>query len=315
MKIRPKTVFVAIIVCLLIALLLWPINIEHAKPKHIKIVTTIFPAYDFARTISANTDVSLKLLIKPGVDLHNYEPTPQDIINIKESDIFIYNGGESEKWVEKIIADINQSTDVIRMMDLVQLKIESDEHSDEHSDALDYDEHIWTSPKNVIKISSAIANTIANRTPNNATTVRRNYDRFESSLKKLDTSFQELAAAKTGTLVVADRFPFRYFVDDYGFDYIAAFPGCAEQTEASPKTIAELIEKVNQNPNKIIFKLELSNGKTAQTIAEATKSKILVWHSAHNISQSDFDSGKTYLDFMKDNLANLKEALYDYSAS
>ena len=204
---------------------------------------------------------------------------------------------------------------MIRMMDLVQLKIESDEHSDEHSDAPDYDEHIWTSPKNVIKISSAIANTIANRTPNNATTVRRNYDRFESSLKKLDTSFQELAAAKTGTLVVADRFPFRYFVDDYGFDYIAAFPGCAEQTEASPKTIAELIEKVNQNPNKIIFKLELSNGKTAQTIAEATKSKILVWHSAHNISQSDFDSGKTYLDFMKDNLTNLKEALYDYSAS
>ena len=188
MKIRPKTFFVAIIVCLLIALLLWPINIEHTKPKHIKIVTTIFPAYDFARTISANTDVSLKLLIKPGVDLHNYEPTPQDIINIKESDIFIYNGGESEKWVEKIIADINQSTDVIRMMDLVQLKIESDEHSDEHSDALDYDEHIWTSPKNVIKISSAIANTIANRTPNNATTVRRNYDRFKSSLKKLKLS-------------------------------------------------------------------------------------------------------------------------------
>ena len=104
-------------------------------------------------------------------------------------------------------------------------------------------------------------------------------------------------------------------VDEYGFDYLAAFPGCSEHTESSAKTIAELNKKVEQNSQKIIFNLELSNTKIAQTIAKSTKAKILTWHSAHNVTQKDFDSGKTYLDFMRENLANLGEALHDQPAN
>ena len=122
------------------------IEAEEAK----KIVTTIFPAYDFARTISKDTNTEVKLLIKPGTDLHSYEPTPQDIISIKEADIFIYNGGESEAWVNDILKEVDQeNTVILRMMDAVELKTEDASGED----STEYDEHIWTSPLNVIKIS------------------------------------------------------------------------------------------------------------------------------------------------------------------
>lgn len=308
MRIIPKIIFSTVIVGLIAALLFMPIGDQQPETKQIKIVATIFPAYDFSRTISADTDVDLKLLINPGTDLHGYEPTPQDIIDIKASDIFIYNGGESETWVSKIIDEIDKNkTTIVRMMDYVELKAESD-------DGHDYDEHVWTSPNNVIKISEAIAQAIDNYNPSDTAIVQHNLNEFKTKLESLDADFRKLAEDKTGTLIVADRFPFRYFIAEYGFDYIAAFPGCSEQAEASSKTVTELIKKANQNPTKIIFKLELSSGKVAQTVANSTKSKILTWHSVHNLSQSDFDAGKTYLDFMQDNYQNLNEALHDRTA-
>ena len=308
MKIKPRIIFIALIIACLATLLLWPIGKQTSNNRQLKIITTIFPAYDFARAVSANTNVDLKLLIKPGVDLHDYDPTPQDIIDVKESDIFIYNGGESEEWVGKILTGIDKNkTTIVRMMDAVVLKEEADSEASEP----EYDEHIWTSVKNVIAISKKITDTIIEHRPSDASTINQNYTHFRTSLEALDSNFQKLSATKTGTLIVADRFPFHYFVDDYHFDYAAALPGCSEHTEASPKTITELIQKASQSSPKIIFKLELSDGKIADTIAKATNAKILTWHSAHNISQSDFDAGKTYIDIMRENLTNLSEALHD----
>ena len=288
---------------------------EKPDTTTIKVVTTIFPAYDFARTISAETETDLKLLIKPGVDLHSFEPTPQDIINIKESDIFIYNGGESEAWVDKILSEIDtNNTTVIRMMDSVELldEINSDIiEAETESDTTEYDEHIWTAPLNVVAISQKIAQAFINYLPNDSAIIQRNLDAFSAELEQLDQDFSTLAETKTGTLIVADRFPFRYFINAYRFDYVAAFPGCSEQTEASAKTITQLIEATNKNSQKVIFHLELSNTKIAQTVAESTHAKLLEWHSIHNVTQTDFDSGKTYLDFMRQNLTNLSEALSD----
>ena len=235
----------------------------------------------------------------------------QDIISIKEADIFIYNGGESEAWVNDILKEVDQeNTVILRMMDAVELKTEDASGED----STEYDEHIWTSPLNVIKISEAIAQAIKNHSPDDSSVVQRNLDEYKSQLETLDQDFRALANQKTGTLVVADRFPFKYFVDEYHFDYLAAFPGCSEQTEASTKTIAELTKSVKSSTKKIVFKLELSNSKVAKTIADSTKAKILTWHSVHNISQSDFEAEKTYLDFMHENLNVLGEALDDRAA-
>ena len=322
MKTALKVLFILALIGLFSTLFFMPISTQESDAmEKTKVVTTIFPAYDFTRALSADTNVDIKMLIKPGTDIHSYDPTPQDIASIKEADIFIYNGGESEEWVTKILDEIDKdNTVIVRMMDSVELKqeessnvVEKEKHDDEEES--EYDEHIWTSPKNVQLISDSIAQALINRTPSDTSIIQHNLENYKADLGTLDNDFRQLAKQKTGTLIVADRFPFKYFVDEYGFDYLAAFPGCSEQTEASTKTVAELSKKVEQNSKKIIFNLELSNTKITQTIAKATKAKVLTWHSVHNVSQKDFDSGKTYLDFMRDNLTNLGEALHDQPAN
>ena len=318
MKTALKVFFILALIGIFSTLFFMPISTQESDAiEKTKIVTTIFPAYDFTRTLSADTNVDLKLLIKPGTDIHSYDPTPQDIASIKEADIFIYNGGKSEEWVSKILDELDKdNTVIVRMMDAVELKEEDnsnivEKEAKKEDTKHEYDEHIWTSPKNVKSIADNIAQALINRTPNDTSIVQHNLEKYKADLDTIDGNFRQLAQEKTGTLIVADRFPFKYFVDEYGFDYIAAFPGCSEQSEPSAKTVAELSKKVEQNPQKIIFHLELSNTKITQTIAMSTKAQVLNWHSVHNVSQKDFDSGKTYLDFMRDNLANLGEALHD----
>ena len=309
----------------LVALFFIPTKEQPVEKTQTQVVVTNFPAYDFARTISADTDVNIKLLLKPGVDLHNYEPTPQDIIDIKNSDIFIYNGGESEEWVGKIMAELDHDNIIIvRMMDSVDLLEEADddilEHEDhdddDKDDEIEYDEHIWTSPLNVIKISDSIAQAFSKHTPENTAIYQHNLEHFQQELNALDAEFRQLAESKTGTLIVADRFPFLYFTNTYGFNYLAAFPGCSDDTEASAKTITKLRKQLSKNSKKVVLHLELSNKKIAKAVAGNTKKvKLLEWHSVHNISKADFEAGKTYLDFMRQNLANLNEALDDAAPS
>ena len=189
-------------------------------------------------------------------------------------------------------------------MDFVDL-LKEDEDEDE------YDEHVWTSPQNEQKIYSKITSIISQKWPKYADIFQRNFEVQNQALSELDQAFKNLARTKSGVIIMADRFPLRYFVETYGFDYYAAFPGCAEQTEANLKIISELINAVEKSPTKVIFHIELSNQAIAKTIQDATGAKILEFHSIHNISQVDFDSSKTYVDFMRQNYQNLSEALYE----
>ena len=317
MKKAVRIVFIICLIGLFSTLFILPIDKKKPEVTHLKVVSTIFPAYDFARTISQDVELENKLLIKPGIELHGYEPSPQDIIDIKESHIFIYNGGESEEWVEKIIPEIDKSaTIVIRMMDTVELKAETtsdalEKDDDSKQEQPEYDEHIWVSPNNAIHIAEAISQGFKTSDPDNSAIYQHNLEQLKGQLKHLDDSFRDLSKRKTGTIIIADRFPFKYLVDEYGFDYIAAFPGCSEQTEASAKTIAELNKTVEQSPQKIIFNLELSNTKIAQSIAKTTNARILTLHSLHNLSIEDFNNGRTYVDIMTDNLNNISEALHE----
>ena len=312
--------FVIILTIALAVLIFVPVFRKNDGNQQPTIISTTFVGYDLARNLAKNTPVKAEMLLSPGSDLHNYEPSPQDIIKIKESDVFIYNGGESEEWLEDIIGQINtEKTTIIKMMEIVELVEEADdnilegenEESEEPEEEVEYDEHIWTSPQNVQKICSKITSVIRQKWPDFADNFQDNLDQELDALKQLDQDFKDLANTKTGTIIMADRFPLRYFVDAYGFDYIAAFPGCSEQTEASVKTISTLIDKVKQSKTNVIFHIELSNQKIANTVQEATGAEILEFHSMHNISKDDFESGKTYLDIMRQNYQNLNKALHD----
>lgn len=180
---------------------------------------------------------------------------------------------------------------------------------DEEEDA-EYDEHVWTSPINAIQITKAISDVLCLLDEGNAVAYRESTSAYVEKLEELDNSFREIVQnASRDTLIFGDRFPFRYFADEYGLDYYAAFPGCSTETEASAKTVAFLIDKVNDEGIPVVFHIEFSNGKMADTICESTGAKKLLFHACHNISKSDFEGGATYLELMTRNAENLKEAL------
>lgn len=299
------------IILLILVILLTGCKIKKDDKK--MIVATNFPAYDFARAVLGDTDtIELTMLLKPGSEIHDFEPTPKDMKNIIDSSIFIYVGGESDEWINDVLNNINKKkTKLVKMMDLVELKkeeivegMESDEDDDE------YDEHIWTSPANAIIIINYLKDEIIKLDPDNKDIYEANAKKYIDELTNIDNDFKDIVNnAKRHEIIFGDRFPLRYFVEQYNLDYYAAFPGCAEQTEASAKTISFLINKVKEDQIPVIFKIELSNGKIANTIADETNTKVLEFNTAHNVSIDDFNKGITYVDLMKKNIKVLKEAL------
>ena len=293
--------------------------------KKVSIITTNFPAYDFARAV-AGEEADIKMLIKPGAEIHDFEPTPQDIIDIKNSKMFIYTGGESDEWIEDVLDDINTNdTKLFKMMDAVEAveeeTVDGMEHEHEHEDGneegqehekeeVEYDEHVWTSLKNAQKIVGNIKDELVKISPENKNIFESNAEKYVNKLAKIEQEFQDVV--KNGsrkTIVFGDRFPLRYFVDDYGLSYFAAFPGCSGQTEASSKTVAFLVDKIKSEKIPVVFKIEMSSGKIADTIANETGAKVLTFNSAHNISADDFKNGMTYAEIMEKNVKALEEAL------
>jgi zinc transport system substrate-binding protein len=281
----------------------------------INVTTTNFPPYDFVRQI-AGTRVNLTMLLPPGSESHSFEPSPKDIITIQNSDIFIYTGGESDGWIDRILESMNSGNmKILAMIDTVDAVeeeiVEGMEEDDDEGEETAYDEHVWTSPQNVIVIVRAITDLLCEADPANAGFYQQNAVTYVEELELLDAAFAELVSgAKRNTIVFADRFPFRYFADAYGLTYFAAFPGCSTETEPSAATVAFLIDKIRAEQIPVVFHIELSNERMANTISGETGAKKLLLHSCHNMSKRDFDSGLGYLAIMKANIKNLREALY-----
>lgn len=290
-----------------------------AESEKIKVVATIFPQYDFIREIAGDR-VELTMLLKPGAETHSYEPSPQDIIAIQKSDLFLFVGGESDAWVRTILesAPSDHRKD-IALMELVEAAAESEHaHDDEHEHKYthgenhehDYDEHVWTSPVNAMAIVSALTDALCELDENNAPFYRENAAQYLTELGELDASFREIVAnAARRHLVFGDRFPLTYFVLEYGLTYSAAFPGCASETEPSAATIANLMMDITREQIPVVFYIELSNHQIADILAEQTGAKTMLFYTCHNVSVDDFEAGKTYLELMSHNVESLREAL------
>jgi zinc transport system substrate-binding protein len=283
----------------------------------INVTSVIFPSYDFVRAIAGDR-VNLIMLLPPGSESHSYEPTPLDIITIKNSDLFIYPGGENSAWFDRIldsISNLYENMLVLNMIDLVEAVeeeiVEGMEEEEGEEDEAAFDGHVWTSPRNAKAIVAAITDALCELDSANADFFRQNAADYSAQLDELDASFKAVVdGAKRKTIIFGDRFPFRYFVDAYALDYFAAFPGCSTDTEPSAATVAFLINKVKSEKVPVIFHIELSNERMADTISEATGAKKLLLHSCHNVTKNDFEKGLTYLDMQKANVVNLKEALW-----
>lgn len=282
------------------------------------VVTTIFAPYDFARQVGGD-DVSVTMLLRPGCEVHAYEPTPKDIIAIRNADVFIYVGGESDAWVRTVLDGVdNPNLRVVTLMDCVELLdeetvegMQTEKHDHDHAaDDAEPDEHVWTSPRNAARICQKLTDTFAAADSAHAAAYAQRYGDYVEKLNQLDAEFRDVVEhAARKTVVFADRFPLRYFVDAYGLDYYAAYPGCADAAEPSAATVAFLIDKVRAEGIPVVFTIELSNGKLADTICEATGAKKLEFATCHNVTAQAFADGATYLQLMERNVQALREAL------
>ena len=277
------------------------------------VVATTFPAYDFARAVVGDLG-TVTMLISPGTETHSYDPSPQDIRKIQTCDLFIYGGGESDAWMDHILSSIDTSsvailamTDVVSLLEEAHIDNPDEEH--DHTEGA-YDEHVWTSPANAVVIVAAVRDAMVNIDPANADAYKAQAGLYIDEIKALDAEFAALVQnAACKSLLFADRFPFLYFVQQYGLSYYAAYPGCAEKTEPGPKTVAHLIDMVTAEGIPAVFYTEFSDQRLADAICEKTDAVKLLFHSCHNVSKDDFAAGETYVSLMRKNLTNLRKAV------
>lgn len=298
------------IVCLMLALLALAVFPAIAE-GNLKVVAANFPCYDFARqVIGENGDVTL--LIHPGVEVHSYEPTPADIIAIGEADLFVYIGGEGDTWAENILADFDGQGGPasLRMMDAVTPLEEEGEDDHAAHDGPEYDEHIWTSPKNAEGMVAALCDALCALDTQNAGKYREAAESYIGEIKEIDAAFEEVVASGARReLVFADRFPFLYFTKAYGLDYVAAFPSCTAETEPTPQTMLTLIKRVEEDHIPVVYAIELSTQAVARTVAEETGAEIMTMHSMQTVSQEEFDAGETWVSLMRRNLEAVRRGL------
>ena len=290
----------------------------------LKIVATIFPEYDGIREILGDRlkDVDLTLLLDNGTDLHSFQPAVKDIMKVSSCDLLIYVGGESDQWIEDALKSAaNPDIKTINLMETLKDFIKEEEtvegmqekHHSHEEDEKEYDEHVWTSLRNASAAAEVIADTLAELDPENSDIYKENLRSYQGELSSLDNEYQKTVDQSTHkTLLFADRFPFRYLVDDYGISYYAAFSGCSAESEASFKTITFLAEKVDELGLKEVFTIEKSDDRIAETVIENTRDKdqkVAVLNSMQSITSEEIVDGTTYLSIMEDNLKVLKAAL------
>ncbi len=282
------------------------------KTKDIHIVTTIFPIYDFARSIAGDR-AEVSLLLKAGQDIHSYEPSPSDIVGIGESSLFIYIGGESDRWVEGMLSGLEKSPRTLSLMDKIPLLHEGEEECDHHHDnshQSEYDEHIWTSPKRAIHMVQAITNELSSCDPDGEEFYRANSEAYINRLKQLDLEITEIVnSGKRKSIIVADRFPFLYLTHDYGITARAALSGCAESTEPSAKRVTELVDFGRAENIPVVFKAEMSNGALAGTVASEISADVMTLHSCHSLTVTEWNDGVDYISGMYKNAEALRRAL------
>lgn len=317
---------------------------EKQDSDKLSVVTTIFPQYDFARAVASEVAdrVELTMLLPPGSESHDYEPSIADLALIESCDLFICVGGETDSWVDGAIEAVGGDVNVLRLVDLVPLLAEAEngiienshkhEHDEEaehdeaghvendlteqeheheeHKSHAEYDEHVWTSPENAVLITKAICDAMCTAEPSLADSFRRGAERYIGVLEDLSGRFSALAeSAVQHTVYFADRFPFLYLTDFMGLDFCAAFAGCSSDSEPALSTIYAMTEALKASDSKVIFTTEFSSKNAASVIARECSLQVTELHSCHNVSKEDFERGVTYAELMEKNLDALTEAL------
>ena len=317
-------IIIAVIIVIGIAVAVFIGGNKSKSNAKYKVVASNFANYDFLRAIIGdNKDVELTFLIGPGKDAHSYDPTASDLIKIQESNLFVYVGGEMEKWSKKVLESLEtKNTEIICIADYVDTIEEkevdgAEEHEHEHEEDHEheheegaFDEHIWTSPENAIKMVNKLEQAMEKIDSEKSNQYKENANTYINKIKEVDSKIQNIVDNKVrDRLIFADKMPMQYFIDYYKLNVSAAFDGCSAEVDPSAKTIAYLQNKVKEEKIPVILYIELNPGTVAKTIANETGTEAMQIQTLHNVSLTDFENGETWVSLMTRNIDVLKKAL------
>ena len=296
----------------------------------VEVIATLFPQYDFVKQIGGDK-VNVTLLLPPGAESHTYEPTPQDMIKIDESDLFVYTGEEMEPWASSLISGMEKEINVLDLsttVDLINVEKFEEEHGyetdetheendnkdDNHADTDEhhhsYDPHIWLNPLYAIQMIRSIENELCQVDPENEEFYRNNSNEYINQIELLDAEIEQTVnSSRTRKIAFGGAFAYSYFIERYNLEFVTAYQACGENTEPSTKQVKDVIDYIKENKLPVIFYKEYTNGNVARTISEETGAKMLVFNTVHNLSKEEIENGASYVSIMRQNLANLKEAL------
>lgn len=299
-------------------------NPQGAQSGQLRVVTTLFPQYDFVRQVTGEK-AYVSLLLPLGMESHSYEPSPADVIAIGDADLFVYTGDYMEGWVSGILESVG--TDVM-VLDISQgIPLDMEMHGHEHGEEEsghdepeehfagdghhhEFDPHIWTSPVKARQMVENLVQALCRADPENAAYYQENARRYQQELGQLDSDIRTVIAdSAQKTLFFGGTFPFHYFFEEYGLEYEAAYDNCSGETEPSVAVMTHMIREMREEQIPVIYYEELVDPKIARSIAEETGAQMLLFHSCHNVSQHDFEEGVTYLSLMRQNLEHLKIGL------
>ncbi len=299
-------------------------NATGSTDDKITIVCTNFALYDWTSQLIGDSEAEVILLLNNGADMHSFQPSAEEMIQIANCDVLVHIGGESDAWLKDALeTNPNEERVVVNLMDVLKDDVRTEyypegmqeEHAHEESHAHEsaVDEHIWLSLRLALKSCKAIEEALCLVMPDAADTICVNADAYCKELNALDQTYAQVMANnnKGRAVIVADRFPFLYMMEDYGMQYYGAFPGCSTESEADFETVVFLAEKVKEQNTKVLLITESGTDTLAQTVYENINASgdTAILHSMQVVYQSDIEAGATYLGYMEENLRVLEQVL------
>ncbi|MBW4055043.1 MAG: zinc ABC transporter solute-binding protein [Proteobacteria bacterium] len=289
---------------------------------HLQVVTTLFPLYDFARTIGGDK-AQVTMLLPPGVEPHTFEPRPEDMIRISRANLFIYTNKYMEPWVDKIITGIdNKSLRVVNAGERVKYRPGGNDDTHEHAhgqissmnnnhehDAKGMDPHIWLDFANAALMVDTILDGFVAADPANGGFYRQNAETLKTRLAALDDKYRKtLASCSTRMILHGGHYTFGYLAHRYGLEY-HALSGISSDSEPSAERMASLVREIRSSGAKYLFAEELLSPRLTETLAQEAGVGVLMLHGAHNLSREDMSRNVTFFDLMDRNLKQLQKGL------
>lgn len=287
---------------------------ENTDNDKLTVVTTIFPLFDMVREIADDT-VNINLMIAPGQDIHSYDPSTEDIINVKKSDLFIYIGDNMETWASSLTEDTqNKDMLVVEIVEDERIKLSSLEHH-EHTEEHDHhdhnvDMHIWTNPYYVLIMVELITKALVEINPSCKDTYYSNSEKYIQEINGIIDDIKDIIdEKKRDTLYFGAPFAFYYFTTAFGLEHRTVYDTCSIEVEPTIDKILAMNKEIIDKNVPVVYTKELLNDSIARKIIEGSNAKLVLLHSGHNVSKEDFERGITFLEIWHNNVEALKEGL------